>query len=101
MWRESDQHGQKITFEAMESIPPRRLVTRIADGNLPFGGSWTYESAPSGEGCSVTSTEEGEVYNPIYRFVSRFVLGHTATLEAYLKALNNELAAKNNSTERR
>ena len=32
-------------------------------------------------------TEDGEVYNPVFRFVSRAVMGHTAMLDAYLKAL--------------
>jgi hypothetical protein len=29
-------------------------------------------------------TEDGEVYNPVFRFVSRFVMGHTATMDKYL-----------------
>lgn len=35
----------------------------------------------------VRITEDGEVYNPFFRFMSRFVLGQTATLDAYLKAM--------------
>src|ERR1700742_2572230 len=27
VWRETDKHGQTITYEAVESIPPQRLVT--------------------------------------------------------------------------
>lgn len=42
---------------------------------------------PSPEGCTVTVTEDGEVYSPLFRFVSRFVIGHTATLDRKLKAL--------------
>jgi hypothetical protein len=30
MWRETDRHKQTITYEAIESVPPRRLVTKIA-----------------------------------------------------------------------
>src|SRR5689334_10441185 len=30
-WRETDKHGQTITYEAVESSPPRRLMVRIAD----------------------------------------------------------------------
>jgi hypothetical protein len=37
------------------------------------------------KGCHLNITERGEIYNPIFRFVSRFVLGHTATLDAYLQ----------------
>ena len=67
------------------TVPDRLLVGRIADANLPFGGSWTYELAPRAAGqTSLTITEDGEVYNPIFRFVSRFVMGHSATINQYL-----------------
>jgi hypothetical protein len=75
----------------VESEQPLRLVTRIADPNLPFGGTWTYLIAPEAEGCSIEITEHGEVYNPIFRFVSRFIMGHAATIEAYLSALGKRL----------
>ena len=93
LWRETDKHGQTITFEAIESTPPRRLVTRIADPKLPFGGTWTYEIVPSGDSCTLTITENGEVYNPLFRFVSRFIMGHTATIDSYLAALNAKLSS--------
>jgi hypothetical protein len=32
-------------------------------------------------------TEDGEIRNPIFRFVARFFLGYTATMEAYLRDL--------------
>jgi len=92
MWHETDKHAQTITYEALESSPPRKLVVHIADPNLPFGGSWTYEITPAVSGCSLTITEDGEVYNPLFRFVSRFIIGHTATIDAYLKAVQEKLA---------
>jgi uncharacterized protein YndB with AHSA1/START domain len=90
-WKETDAHAQTITYEAIEETPPTRLLTRIADTGLPFGGTWTYEIAPKGDGSTLKITEAGEVYNPIFRFVSRFVFGHSATIEAYLKALHAKL----------
>ena len=84
--------GQAIRFETVESVEPRRLVTRIADPTLPFGGSWTYEIEPEPQGSFITITERGEVYNPIFRFMSRFVFGHTATMEGYLKELETKLS---------
>jgi hypothetical protein len=93
MWRETDKQGQTITFEAIESAPPRRLVTHIADPKLPFGGTWVYEIVPEGDSsCTLTITENGEVYNPLFRFVSRFIMGHTATIDGYLTALNAKLS---------
>jgi uncharacterized protein YndB with AHSA1/START domain len=93
MWRETDKHGQTITFEAVESVPPRRLVTQIADAKLPFGGSWVYEIVPAGDSCTLTITENGEVYNPLFRFVSRFIIGQTATIDRYLDALKAKLGS--------
>jgi hypothetical protein len=83
-WRETDSNGA-IVYERMETNAPTRIVNRIADPKLPFGGTWTYEIAPGGSGSVLTITENGEVYNPIFRFVSRFIMGHTATIEKYLR----------------
>jgi hypothetical protein len=92
-WSETDKHGQTIPYEAIEATPPRHMVTRITDAKLPFGGTWTYDIVPSGNACTLTITEDGEVYNPLFRFVSRFIIGQTATLDGYLKALNAKLGS--------
>jgi uncharacterized protein YndB with AHSA1/START domain len=89
-WREDGSNGP-ITFEVQEHDPPRRMVSRIADTSLPFGGSWTYVLTPAGTGTRIAITENGEVYNPLFRFMSRFVFGHTATMEAYLRDLQRYL----------
>lgn len=81
-----------LALQVVEIAPPGRLVTRIADPSLPFGGTWTYELVADGPGTRLRITEDGEVYNPVFRFVARFVLGHTATLESYLQALEDRLA---------
>jgi uncharacterized protein YndB with AHSA1/START domain len=85
-WREFGRNGT-ITFETVEAERPRRLVVRIADTGLAFGGDWTYLLEPDGDGCILTVTEHGEVYNIAFRFLSRFVFGNTATMDAYLRAL--------------
>jgi uncharacterized protein YndB with AHSA1/START domain len=90
-WIEYGQHGQKMTYEVLEADPPHKLVTRIADPHLPFGGSWTYEITPTATGSSLTITEHGEIYNPVFRFVARYVQGYTATIDNYLKALRAKL----------
>lgn len=81
-WREDG-----ITYERLETSPPKRLVNRIADPNLPFGGSWIYEIEPAGDGTELTITEHGVVSNPFFRFVSRFIMGHSATIEKYQRDL--------------
>ena len=91
-WREVSGDGT-ITFETVESVPPRRLVTRIADKSLPFGGTWTYDLQPTTTGTRVTIREDGEVYNPVFRVVSRFVMGHDATIKKYLTSLESRMRA--------
>jgi len=94
VWVEYGKADSKMTYEAVESDPPRTLVTRIADANLPFGGTWTYNIAPTADGGStLTITENGEIYNPIFRFISRYFIGYNATIDRYLQALQNKLAA--------
>ena len=85
-WRERSG-GDTITYEAIERSAPTRFVTRIADPDLPFGGTWTWELRPDGTGTRVAITERGEVYNPVFRFMSRFVFSRTATMETVLRQL--------------
>jgi hypothetical protein len=86
-WWEQDAHGKKIAYELIEDSPSRR-VTRIAGDNLPFGGKWTIEISPASPTDSeVRVTEDGEIYNVIFRFLSRFAFGYTASIEGYLRNL--------------
>jgi len=88
-WREFAKHDA-VTYRVVESVAPQRLVARIADQNLPYGGRWTYDLTPDGSGTRLTITERGEVYNPIFRFVSRFIIGHTSMMESVLRALGTK-----------
>jgi hypothetical protein len=91
-WWEADSHGKKVTFEQVAAQPGKRLEVRIADKGLPFGGTWTYDIAPvAGGGSELRITEDGEVYNVIFRFVSKFVMGHHSSIEAFLKNLGAKL----------
>jgi len=93
-WREHSAQGA-ITFVVDAAERPKRLVGRIADKNLPFGGSWEYLIEPDGPSNSrVTIVERGSVYNPIFRFVSRFFMGQTATIDAYLRALGKRFGSE-------
>jgi uncharacterized protein YndB with AHSA1/START domain len=77
----------RVPMETMEMTAPEKLVTRIADPKLPFGGTWTFEIAPTAEGATLRITERGYVTNPFFRFMSRFVFRQTSTMEIYLKSL--------------
>jgi hypothetical protein len=63
------------------------MVTRIRDTDLGYSGQWTYLFAAENGGTRVTIREDGEVSNVIFRFMSRYVFGHTATIDSYLTSL--------------
>jgi uncharacterized protein YndB with AHSA1/START domain len=88
--KEISAKGETMTFETTQSPAERRMVRRIADKNLPFGGSWTFEVTPNNGGSRVTITEDGEVYNIVFRFVSKFVMGHYGTIKAFLEDLSRK-----------
>jgi uncharacterized protein YndB with AHSA1/START domain len=89
-WREVDSHGDSIPYQVTEMHPPERLTAVIADPKLPFSGTWTWDIRPANGGSSVRIHETGKVRNPIFRFVARFVLGYTKTMDQYLKALGTK-----------
>jgi Polyketide cyclase / dehydrase and lipid transport len=88
-YREKGRNGA-ITMEIVESSPPGRMVARIADNGLPFGGMWIFDISPTAEGCRLNITERGEIYNPVFRFVSRFLLGYHRTLDTYLQNVSRK-----------
>ncbi|MEX0891060.1 MAG: SRPBCC family protein [Gemmatimonadota bacterium] len=89
-WREHNQYGA-VTYQALEAVPGRRFAARIVDEDLPYGGTWTWLFEPAEGGTRLTIVEEGQVYNPIFRTLSRFVFGHHRTLEAYHELLATHL----------
>lgn len=89
-WVETSALGT-IPFETVVRQPPSRWIVRIADPQLPFGGTWTYEITPVVAGSSLRIREDGEIYNPIFRFLSRFVFGYSGTMDTYLKSLAKEI----------
>jgi Polyketide cyclase / dehydrase and lipid transport len=93
-WRETDDHGRTITYEAVERRPPTLLKTRIVTADLPYSGMWTLNLEPMDGVTVLRITEQGEVYNPVFRFVSRFVIGQTRTIETYLRDLGTATGQK-------
>jgi uncharacterized protein YndB with AHSA1/START domain len=89
-WREFDSHGQSLPMQMLAFDPPHRCVVVIADPNLPFGGTWTTEIIPAAGGSIVRITEDGEVRNVLFRFMSRFVFGYTSTMDTYLRDLGRK-----------
>jgi uncharacterized protein YndB with AHSA1/START domain len=88
---EISSDDEEIEFRIEDFQTPERMVTRIITPDLPFGGSWTYELTPTGNGCRLTITENGEVYNALFRFMSKYMFGHTATMEQFLEDLSKKV----------
>jgi hypothetical protein len=94
-WMETNSHGDTIQYGGEVLEPGRLFVSRILNKNLPYGGSWTYQIAPTqNEGTLLKITENGEVYNPIFRFMSRYFFGHESTLKQYVADLRKHLDQK-------
>jgi len=85
-WVETTNSGV-LPYEIVVAQPPSKLVVRIADPKLPFGGTWTYEITSLPSGTNLRIREDGEIYNPLFRFLSRFVFGYSGTIETYLKSM--------------
>lgn len=80
-----------LRFEVLESVAPDRLRTRVID-NSDFGGTWTYELRPVDGATEVSITEDGRIFNPLFRVITRFVLGYESTVNAYLDDLERSFA---------
>lgn len=85
-FREVGKNGT-VNYELLEDVPAERMVTRIRDTDLGYAGQWAYQFAAENGGTRVTIREDGEVSNVFFRFMSRYVFGHTATIDSYLTSL--------------
>jgi hypothetical protein len=93
VWNEVQKNGWGLPLETVESRPPERLVRKIADPKLPFGGTWTYELAEESGETLLTITENGEVHNPVFRLMSRMT-DPAATINGYLRDLSRQLGGQ-------
>jgi hypothetical protein len=92
-FREEGKNGI-VNYELAEDVPAERMVTRILDTDLGYSGKWTYVFAAENGGTRVTITEDGEVSNVLFRFMSRYIFGHTAGLDAYLTSLGKRFGER-------
>jgi hypothetical protein len=83
--------GATVKSEVVESVPPTKIVTRVV-GETQFGGTWTIDIAPTPGGSRMTITERGEIYNPVFRVLAKYVFGYTGTMESCLAAAHRKFA---------
>jgi uncharacterized protein YndB with AHSA1/START domain len=99
VWVEEGRSG-RMTFAIERMEAPCLLVGRIADRDLPFGGTWTYELTPVAGGTRLRITEDGEIYNPLFRFMARFVFGYEGTIASYMAALEKRFVRDASDTRK-
>lgn len=87
VWRENYKDGNGVTLITTESKPPTRMVRELTDLDGPFSGRWEIDITPTPTGSNVTITETGRVSNPVYRFMSKVIIGHTTFMTRYLTSL--------------
>lgn len=99
-WRMAHREGDLVT-EVVESVAPRRYVTRIVDDGLPYGGRWIWEieATPDG-GTRLSITEDGFIRNVVFRALAHHVFGYHATQEAWLRAVAAKLGEGDAAVER-
>ena len=90
-WSEHSSSGP-MTYRVTESTPFHRWTVEIADEDLGFGGTWTWELVARPPSTVITLTEQGEVHNPFLRFVSHFFMDEQETITRYLDALESRMA---------
>lgn len=89
-WREYYTDNDPLSFRIHK--PDSSLVfTEIIGDDLPFGGRWFFNLENRETGTGLTITEKGEVYNPLFRVISKYFMGHDTTIRRYLADLEREL----------
>lgn len=97
-WREYYSYGEVLTFQQIEKDTLNFLKTKIADKNLPFGGYWEYTLLAEDENTTrVEIIENGEVYNPLFRFINSVFMDQTATIQTFLNDLELKVNEESNS----
>lgn len=95
VWLESYKDGNTVKLATTLSTPPTRMIREIAEEG-PFSGRWEIDITPTPDGSDVKITEIGNVPNPVFRFVSKFVIGHTYQMEKYLTSLARKFGEQPN-----
>ncbi len=84
------EHGTNgaIPFRFVENSTDRRFTSVIDTDALPFGGQWTFTIDSLGPAqARLTIREDGVVHSALFRFVGTYLLGHTRSIDGYLRDL--------------
>lgn len=90
--------GEAIAYQ-LERLGERKFESRITSTDLPFGGRWLISLEPIDQRSTrVSIREEGVVHSAVYRAASRYLFGHTATMDAYLSDLERSFRRTKHGT---
>jgi len=90
-WTEHGDYGD-IPLRMVERVEPSRLVVVIDSDDLPFGGRWIYQLDEVDAGTRIAITEEGSVYNPVFRVMSSLFMSQHETLDHFLTDLGSHFS---------
>jgi len=91
LWEENYE-GTLLRLRTDERVEGEKLVRVLADMELPYQGSWTYEVAAQGEEASLlTVTEIAHIKNPVFRFVAQGFFGYEESLKIGIREMESQL----------
>jgi hypothetical protein len=91
VWEQNASGMMSMRLIVEEAVEPKRMVTRMdVAPDAAFGGTWTYELAPSDAGTELTVSEDGYVSNPLFRVVMH-AMGVHHSVDGYLRAVGTKL----------
>ncbi len=78
----------ELPYRVLKVEAARLLETEIDGGrSLGFGGTWRFHLAPAGGGTTLTITERGQVYSPMFRVMGKLFFAPEKTAKNYLEDL--------------
>ncbi len=90
VWKEKTHRGQTLITVTTEQVPNEKLVRKLVDHKW-YGGTWIVELTKTAKGAKVLFTENGEIYNPLIRFMFNVVFSRTPTIVEYANQLSSRL----------
>ncbi len=92
LWRLDGDFGT-VYYLVEAAEPMTHYVNRVVDGD-DFGGTWTFTLRETPTGCALRITEDGEIYNPIFRTMIHYVYDYGTSVRNYLEDLDAALAQR-------
>ncbi len=79
----------RLAFDFDVDFKQLRMTSNIITEDIPFGGEWIIQvEAIAPKQSRITITENGFVDPPIWRFFSKFLIGHKRTAQQFLDDLD-------------